>query len=330
MNESSVFSNVYLSKYEELKQYERHDRYSVSFRVLITYLQTVTSSFRWKNVENVPYFMPEHFLLYSGRLGVFMHEGKPVIYPAYPTGALMPDGEYSRYDAIFPDGKTVNLKREDVTIIFGNSLKAPTYGIIADFANRSSFALCAVDSALKRAILPPMVAVDNEDQLKAILEVETPEKLLSTICAMYKDKTFGDKNGIQRVPIFDNRETDVLSLWDVFSRYDRMFYRTFGISTVGIQKNERLTEAESTGEEEMTRYTLFQDMYNCRKFGIEQANEKFGSNFEIEIMRDDKSVYELSMDNDKKIELREIEASRGSNVQPKEGEDNGSAETSET
>ena len=318
MNESSVFKNVYLTKYEEEKARENADRFSVSFRVLLTYISTVTSSFKWKNVTNVPYFMPERFLLYSARVGIFEYKNEYVLYPIYPAGALMPDGEYSAYTAIFPDGTSIRLEREQVAIIFGNSLKIPMYGIISDFANKSSFALCAVDSALKRAILPPLVAVDTEEQLKRILEIETPEKLLSTICAMIKDGGYGSSQ-MERVPVFDNRETDVLALWDVFSRYDRMFYRTFGISTVGIQKNERLTEAESTGEEEMTRYTIFQDMYNCRKFGIDEANKKFGTNFEIEIMRDDKTVFEMTQDNAEKIRLRVIEASRGSNV-AQEGE----------
>lgn len=313
-NNSSVFSNIYLTRYEEERERENLDRFSVSFRVLLTYIQTVTSSFKWNNVTNVPYFMPEKFLLYSARIGVFKYNDDVVIYPIYPAGALMPDGEYSAYTAIFPDGTSVRLNRDDVSIIFANSAKLPMYGIIQDFANRSSFALCAVDSALKRAIIPPILAVDSDEQLKAITEVEAPEKLLATICAMYKDKAFGSKDGIQRVPIFDNRENDVLSLWDVFSRYDRMFYRTFGISTVGIQKNERLTEAESTGEEEMTRYTLFQDMYNCRKFGIDEANKKFGTNFEIEIMRDDKTVFEITQSNEEKVEARKIEQSKGANI----------------
>ena len=145
---------------------------------------------------------------------------------------------------------------------------------------------------------------------------------MKTVLALPPYEGYGDKV-LQRAPVFDNRETDVLSLWDVFSRYDRMFYRTFGISTVGIQKNERLTEAESTGEEEMTRYTLFQDMYNCRMDGIEQVKKKFNYDLSIEVMRDQKTVYELSQSNEDKIKMRKIEASKGANIQePIKEEDN--------
>lgn len=304
---SSVFQNTYLSKYNEIKASEKFDQLGVSQRILLTYITTATSTFKWKGVENVPFFMPEQFLLYSGRVGVFLDDGKPVLYPVYPAGKLMPDGEYSQYTAIYPSGKTVLLNRDDVTVIFGNSLKLPSYGMIKDLAIKSSFALSAVDIALKRAMIPPIVAANSEEQLAKILEIQDPEKLLSTICAMMTEDGYGSRD-LQRVAVFDNRETDVLALWDVFSRYDRLFYRTFGVSTVGIQKNERLTKAESTGEEEMTRYSLLQDMYNCRIAGIEAANEKFGTQIEIELERDEKTVYETEAENEDKIEIREAAA----------------------
>lgn len=314
----SVFHNVYLSKYEEISKQEKYSQFGISVRTLLLYTATVQSSFKWKNVPNQPYFMPERYLLYSARIGFFMRDDKPQLYPIYPAGALMPDGEYDAYTAIYPDGTSIRLKREDVVIIFGNSLKLPIYSIILDFANKSSFALCAVDTALKRALLPPMFTAENEEQLKKILEIQDPEKLLKTILALPTEDNYDDKK-MQRLPVFDNKETDVLALWDVFSRYDRMFYRTFGISTVGIQKNERLTEAESTGEEEMTRYTLFQDMYNCRTAGIEEIKNKFGYELSFEVMRDQKTVYELSQSNEDKIELRKIEATKGANIQTVEG-----------
>lgn len=318
----SVFQNVYLDKYNENAAREKYDRFSISVRQLLLYATTVQSSFKWGNVPDQPYFMPERYLLYSARMGFFEKDGKPQLYPIYPAGALMPDAEYDAYTAIYPDGTSHRLKRNDVAIIFANSLKLPVYSIVADFAKRSSYALCAVDTALKRAMLPPLVGVQDENQLKQIMEIEDPDKLLKTILALPTFKGYGTDN-MQRVPVFDNRETDVLSLWDVFSRYDRMFYRTFGISTVGIQKNERLTEAESTGEEEMTRYTLFQDMYNCRLAGIDEVKKKFGYELTLEVMRDQKTVYELSQSNEEKIRLRKIEATKGANISQEGGEKDG-------
>lgn len=321
----SVFQNVYLDKYKETEALEKRDHFTVYMRQLLLYATTVQSSFKWGNVPAQPYFMPERYLLYSARIGFFEKDGKPQLYPIYPAGGLMPDGEYDAYTAIYPDGTSVRLQRKDVVIIFANSLKLPVYSIILDFATRSSYALCAVDTALKRAMLPPIVGVEDEAQIKEIMEIQDPDKLLKTILALPTFKGYNSSE-LQRVPVFDNRETDVLSLWDVFSRYDRMFYRTFGISTVGIQKNERLTEAESTGEEEMTRYTLFQDMYNCRLAGIDEVKQRFGYELKLEVMRDQKTVYELSQSNEEKIRMRKIEATKGANISQEGGKENDNPE----
>lgn len=318
----SVFHNIYLDKYNELEIKESYSKDSLFVRQLLLYLSTAQSSFKWGNVPEQPFFMPERYLTYSARMGFYEEDGKPQLYPVYPQGKLMPDAEFDAYTVIKPDGSSRILKREELVLIFANSLKVPMYTIVQDFAKRASYALCSVDTALRRAMLPPLVSAETEDQLKQIMEIEDPDKLLKTVLALPAYNGYGSKQ-MSRIPVFDNRETDVLSLWDVFSRYDRMFYRTLGISTVGIQKNERLTEAESTGEEEMTRYTIFQDMYNCRLDGIEQVKNKFGYELTLEVMRDQKTVYELSQSNEEKIRLRKIEATKGANIQQGGGEENG-------
>ena len=323
----SVFRNVYLDKFEEENKQLAVDKFTISLRQLLIYTSTVQSSFKWKNVPDQPFFMPERYLLYCPRLGFFEKDGKPKLYPIYPNGALMGDGEFTSYTAIEPDGKSYTVKREELAIIFSNSLKLPMYAIIRDFAEHSSYALCAIDTALKRAMLPPVITGENDEQIKQISEIADPKQSLKTVLALPKYSGYGEKE-IKRVPIFDNREEDVLALWDVFSRYDRMFYRTFGISTVGIQKNERLTEAESTGEEEMTRYTFFQDMYDCRLAGCEDIKKKFGYDLSFEIMRDQKTVYELSQSNEEKIRMRKIEAMKGANIQQEGDGENEGEETS--
>ena len=323
----SVFENVYLSKYRESEEARHAQQYRISFRTLISYMNTDISSFKWSNVPNLPFFMPERFLFYCPRIAIFKKanemkdsEEKDTIefedvklLPAYPQGTLLEDGEYSLYTCIAPNGKNYRVKKEDCVIIFNNSLKIPDYPIVQDMANNSSYALCAVNTSLKRALLPPIIGVVTDDQLKKIEEISDPDKLLKTITAIYEEQGYGNGE-MKRLPIFDNREVDVLSLWDVYSRYDRMAYRTLGVSTVGIQKNERLTQAESTGEEEMTRYTFFQDKWDNRKDGVEKANKMFGCDIKVEINRDSKTVYESEQDNEAKIKLHEIEASKGSNL----------------
>ena len=310
-----VFQNIYLNGLETYKCVKDVEEKQRGFELADIYLTAVCSSFKWKKCPegNIP-FTNEPRLQLSGRLAVFKDDdGKVCIHPCYPAGDLLPNGEYSLYTIIARNGTQWIRKYDDISIIFNNMFKLPYYSLIVDLATRSQNSLVAVDAALERAATPPVLECDTDEQLKTAQEILTASKNKAFLLKK-RQGGYGEA-GITRVPSFDNRETDIISLWDVFSRYDRFFYRTFGISTVGIQKNERLTKAESTGEEEMTRYSLFEDMYSRRKEGIEEANAKFGTEIEIEINRDSKTVYELQLDNEDKIEMERIEATKGANIQ---------------
>ena len=312
----SVFKNIYtdgLEKYNVVKEFDNLHR---EFQLVDIYLTALCSSFKWQNCPkgNIP-FTNEPRLQLSGRLAVFKDDsGNVQIHPCYPSGYLLPNGEYERYTIIARNGDQWIRKYDEIAIIFNNSFKLPYYSLVTQLADKSTKALIAVDAALERAATPPVLECDTDEALKTAIEVLGADKNRAFFVKK-KQGGYGESS-MTRVSSFDNRETDILSLWDVFSRYDRFFYRTFGISTVGIQKNERLTKAESTGEEEMTRYSLFEDMWERRKEGIEQANEMFGTEISIEINRDSKTVYEMNLDNDEKIEMERIEATKGANITP--------------
>ena len=314
----SVFHNIYTSgfeKYECVKQLESSQQ---EFKIADIYLTALCSSFKWKDCPegNLP-FTNEPRLQLSGRLAVFKDDSNNVkIHPAYPSGRLLEDGEYEYYTIIARDGTSWIRKYDEIALIFNNSFKLPYYSLVLQFADKSAKALEAVDAALERSAVPPVLECETDEQLKTALEILTGKK--NKAFTVKKRQGGYGEGEIKRVPAFDNRETDILALWDVFSRYDRYFYRTFGISTVGIQKNERLTKAESTGEEEMTRYSLFEDMYSRRKEGIEKANEMFSLSMDIEINRDAKTVFELDLDNEEKIEMEKIETTKGANIQQPE------------
>lgn len=329
-NETSVYSKVYLSALETMDLQQDFGDMVINNRQFAIYLLTDISTFIWKNVPaKLPQFMIERFLIRCGRIGFFKDDdGEFRIYPAFTAGELLPNGEYSKYTLIAPDGTNFTRNAEDVEIIFNNSLKLPDVYMLKDFAEKSSFALEAVQTVLERAILPPVFTVDDPAQDKLIQELQTKSKLLKPAVTIPKTGKYGSVP-IERLPFFDNRETDVLSMWDVYSRNDRLFYRNFGVSTVGIQKNERLTEAESTGEEEMTRYSLLYDKYKNREDGCKRIKEHFDYDLDFEISRDKKTVAELDLSNEEKKRLAEIESTKGANMTMEGGNQNVDNQTAE-
>jgi hypothetical protein len=204
----------------------------------------------------------------------------------------------------------------------------PYYPTIKHFADKSSYALRSVHVSLQKAMMPTVISCENEQQIKILNDFNYEEKTLKPFIATHKEKF--DADSMERQPIFDNRENDVLALWDCYVRYRNMFYATFGINNVEIQKRERLTEAEGSGNDEIVRYSLLDDMYEQRKDFVERVNKRFGTEISIELNRDSATVYELNLTGEEKIENMRMANLKGVNLQGANTEEKEVDENEET
>lgn len=320
-----VFSNAYYEStaeaYSELEKAKRVEDLSF-FEV---YLTSVISTFSWKNIpnKNAPISLMENMLQYAGRAAVFVDDdGDIKIYSAFPAGALREDGQFTKYQIISLDGKVRLRDFDDIVLIYNNCTNSPYLPLIYNFAKKSSYALRSVDSALQKAQKPAIIKVNNEQQVNLVNELCDGDQLLKPYIALNSQKF--DNGNLERVPVFDNRDSDVLSLWDCYVRYRNLFYTTFGINNVEIQKRERLTMAEGAGNDEIVRYSLLNDMYMNRIDGCARANAKFGLNLDVEINRDISTVFSLVTTQEEKINAELMQMQRGINpAQTNEEEEKG-------
>ena len=316
-----VFTNTYI--YESNKIIEKYNANKIEEDLTFyeIYLTTLINTFKWKfsNID-LPHFMPEHFLQYSGRLAIFDYKNKIKILPCFPSGALLENGEYDSYTAIAMNGVTYHLKYGEFVLIFNNCMKTGYAPLVKHFSDKTSYALRAVDSSLHKAVIGTIIGAEDSDQVNLINQMNDKEKTLKPFVAVSKTKFAAGE--LERLSVFDNRENDVLALWDVYVRYRNLFYSTFGVNNVEIQKRERLTEAEGRGNDEIVRYSLLQDMYEQRVIGIENANKMFGLSIELELNRDSATVFELERSNNDKIEAMNIANTRGANIATTGGENN--------
>ena len=311
----STYHNTYLSNFKENQEEIQKRRTIEDFKFFDIYFTTLLSTFRWNGdiPTDLPPFMIEYFYQMCGRIVAFMDGNKFTILPAFPSGSLLKYGEFDKYTGYDMSGKTYELNKDDIVIGFNNSMKIPYYYMVKNFAEKSSYALRAVDTALRRASRGAVLTGFSPEQLKTIGSMLGDDKTLKEFNAIPAE-TGLDPEVIKRLPIYDNRETDVIALWDVYTRYRNLYYSTFGINNVEIQKKERLTEAEGSGNDEIVRYSLLNDMvFNRRKFKDDVA-KKFNKNIDFDIERDSVTVYELLKSNDQKISDMEIMITRGSNI----------------
>lgn len=310
----SVFHNIYKSKLEEVHQSAINEDASTRGSMFMSFLTSAISTFKWGNLpKNTLISQPEEYLIYWARLAFFKDDADEFkMFPCYPAGTLLENGEYDRYTIVSRNGKQWIKSRDEIALCYDNSMIIPFIVMIEELSGKCSVALEAVDASLRKAILPAIISCEDEQQVGLLSDLyDKKQRLLPFRITL--NKGFSEKD-IQTFNVFNNATNDILSLWDVYVRYRNLYYTTMGINNVEIQKRERLTEAEGSGNDEITRYTFLTDRYQQRQKFIEEVKEKFNYDLTIEINRDVTTVYELSIDNDDKIEAAETTISKGANI----------------
>lgn len=309
----STYHNIYQENIQKEDNNILFDKKTADHFLLTNFFTTVISSFKWQNLpETILKRMPEEQLCFTGRTAFFKDdEGNFKIYPCFMSGALKENGEYESYQIIARNGKTWNRKRDEIEICYNNSLCTPSAPSIFTLVDNASYALRAVRSSLRRSMLPKIVTGNTNEELKAISDMLDDERNLKPFRIAFNTAITKGDNSV--IDFFDNSKEDVLARWDIFIRYRNLFYTTFGINNIEIMKKERLTESEGSGNDEITRYTLLDDMiYNRRDF-CERVKERFGYELDFEVSRDSMTVYETELTNEEKIDNIEIDLQKGVN-----------------
>lgn len=318
---NSVFHQIYKEKIEDAINTNAVEDYRAMGSIYAMYLSTVISTFKWKNLpkKTLP-FNIETYLCYWGMCAMFKDDdGELRIFPCYPAGALKENGEYEEYIMVAMNGKNWRRKRDDIALCYDNCLRVPSLFMIKEFATKSTNALRAVDHALERSMLPAIIECESEEEMRRLSDYYDRKKNGLPFRLTYKEGN--NAQGSKVNDVFDSRRYDVVEFWDVYVRYRNLFYTSFGINNVEIQKRERLTEAEGSGNDEITRYTLLQDKVDRREDFVDEVKEKFDYDLEFEVNRDSATVYNISLDNEDKIEDVELNILKGINTKAANPED---------
>lgn len=280
-----VFSNIVNEKYRDAcKQVESNLKFSSNL-LFQSFYSIAINAFKWKNLpENVLEFLPEEYLIFAGRMGFFVIDNEYKMLPIFPCGTLLENGEYTNYNAISKNGNQYFLSRDNVSICYNNSLQLPTISIIEEWANRAGYSLSAVDSSLLRAIAPDIVAVDSKEILDSLTTMWNKEKKLIPY-NITANENFLDENKFKRIAMYDSRERNVLEQWEVFEKYRGFFQNLYGVYSIGVRKNERLTTSEATGNTDNVRYSFYDDMLYNRQSFCEDVKKRFNYDLQVETNR---------------------------------------------
>ena len=278
----SVFRDIYedLLKQDKIRTLAEHN--VVSFVEEDTYESAIVNSFVWGGAD-FEQQRPENYLYYRGLCGGFPENDKHIIYPAFPNGKLRGDGYYTHYTLISMDGKAYLKPFEDIVLLKNNPSLIPSHIIVKYYTDKLVSVLETIDNMLYRARWGNVF--EGDPNAIALLKkignkVEVGQKL---ICVEGE----GLMKDVQRLNIFDNRESDIISMWAIFEKYKNELLTTFGFNNVGYEKHERLLVDEVTANNDVILNGFFGSMVSCRKDFCKRYNERFGANLTCEVNRQD-------------------------------------------
>lgn len=303
----SVFSKIYENAMKDIKDCELRKNEQTSIFINNIASTTVISSFKYKGdipemIKQIPDFIEEN-LFYFGKMGATINdEGEFVILPVTRNGNLLRNGLSSQYTFYYRNGETFIRNIEDMELIYDNWSEIPSLVFTTEIIEKMTNALRAVDCALERSKVPPIIASQKEELVGIITEAlnnayanKNPFAVASISSALISE--------IEKISLYDDREQGIINLWDIFVRYKNLFFTTNGINNVEIAKQERLTMAEGSANTEITRYGVFYDKYDHRIDAMERIEKHFGKKITVEINRNRDTVVDLQLDNKEKFEL---------------------------
>lgn len=302
----SVFDKVYERTLTEMKLESKVSILRTEQFIRQLFFTTIINGFEWSNTpefirSNQDYI--EEGTFYSGTMGYFIDDdGSEKIAPAFATGLLLENGLYDTYQMIFPNGRTVIKKLEDIELLFNNYNHTPTIIYVLEMVDKCTTSLNAVELSLIRATFSKLITCKDEQTKKKMLDLIKSSLSQEIPFAI----TMGDwlNNEIKIDSLYDDKEVNITAIWDIFIRFRNLFFTTFGINTVEISKTERLTMAEGASNDEIVQFTLFNDMYKHRLDFCKRVKEHFGRELTVDVNRGiDTSVF-MNLSQEEKLDMK--------------------------
>lgn len=171
-------------------------------------------------------------------------------------------------------------KNKDAVLISNMEYGASCKTIVDYFAERLALVQQAFDTNLLWQNIPYIFQVDNNDMKLSI------EKLFSDI---FNGKPFTivdkhllasnqDRTGVPTDIEFIGKE-----LMDTRNEIMMKFHETVGITTVGVDKAERVNTLEATSNAQHTK-TVLQIMLEQRRIACDNINAFFGTNISVDVV----------------------------------------------
>lgn len=275
------------------QNYKFEDSLIVNDATYIDYLnrfkRIALSMFEWVNLpksmdsrylEQCLYYMGQASLLYDKKYGFINTKcggsgyvniyGLPDRFNCYSYGYNSMRKLYNGLNPLLTEAQKENQKNYECILVMNNYDRVPTAGSMELFAWRLYMAQRTCDVNISGQRFPIMVVGDEKQRL-----------MLENLYSQYDGNQpfiFGNKNQLNE-DCLKTLNTESPYVVDKVTEYKKEIFNEaltyLGINNISVQKKERLTENESTENNELVNLNL-QAMLTPRLEACRQFNEKFG------------------------------------------------------
>lgn len=268
----SVFKEIYKEALTNYNRKVHEERVQTDFAFYQILKNIVINSFIWELPDHIYFNRPEMYMYYRGLMGAFIDDGKFKIYPAVPVGALREDGFYTQYQMNAFNGKVFIRDFDDIELLHNDDYDTPNAIIVDEFMENITKTLTTVKAMLKRAGDLPILNAPTEQAIKEILDAYDKKEKGYPFVLTLNNTLVG--NEVTRTVLFDNRESDILSIWDIYDKFKHEFYTFYGINNTEVEKRERLTNDEVNSNNEVIQCGYFDALNRYRQDFVNRCNNK--------------------------------------------------------
>jgi hypothetical protein len=174
------------------------------------------------------------------------------------------------------NGKNWRRKFEDLELCENVPNQLPTRPLVFYYIDRLKNVLSTIDVQLIKSRGGDIFEVGDEQQKQQVAQLWDNMKKNIPIQTVINDSF--SKKEIQKLTVYDSRESQILDMWDIYDKFKHEFLTYFGINNTETEKKERMITDEVNANNELIAHGFYESQYLCRLDFCSRCNEHFGWN----------------------------------------------------
>lgn len=263
------------------------------YRYITQFTENVLSIFEWENLpEEIPNYILEEYLMRYGCICLYQKDFiDTVSHETYKKWLVRPYTiiRYNDYwqpieiQTISITSESDTLFSDKFTFCYNNKSGVPTFSYAIWFANKMNEIETSINIAVKQ-LRSPYLFEGTQASKKAFDDLFRRLEKGDTHYYVISDNFFNERGAVKHDLLNTNAVQRIESLYMLKEKYMQEWYTLIGAHTNLNNKNERLTENESLGYNEIGNFNIA-GMLQMRKSFCRDCRNKFGLDIDVHFSR---------------------------------------------